>query len=199
MLKTIQPKQFKPSIFNMEGISQATVENHLKLYEGYVKKYNEIAEKLSAVDLTAANQVYSDLRELKVELSFAIGGVKNHEIYFSHLGGKGGQPQGIMAKILKDHFGSFEHWRAEIKATALSARGWVWLAYDWRFQTWFNYLGDAQNTFPVWETSVALALDTYEHAYWADYGTDRPAYIEAFFRNLDWSVIEKNVAGWGIK
>ena len=68
------------------------VEAHYKLYEGYVSKRNEILGKLADVDLAAANQVYSELRALKVELSFAIGGIKNHEIYFEHLGGEGGDP-----------------------------------------------------------------------------------------------------------
>lgn len=193
MLTPIQSKQFKNAIFSMKGFSKAAVENHLKLYEGYVKKYNEIGEKLKTVDLTLANQTYSDLRCLKADLTFAIGGVKNHEIYFDHLGGKGGEPKGIMAKVLKDHFGSYQKWADDLKATGLAARGWVWLAFDWRWGTWFNYLGDAQNTYPVWEGSVALALDTYEHAYWADFGTNRAGYIDAFLGNLDWGVIEKNV------
>ena len=41
---------------------------------------------------TKANATYSDLRELKVEYSFALGGVKNHELYFNNIGGKGGEP-----------------------------------------------------------------------------------------------------------
>ena len=56
----------------------------------------------------------------------------------------------------------------------------------------FNYVGDAQNTFPVWNATPLVALDVYEHAYFLDYQTDRAAYIEAFLRNLDWSVVN----GW---
>lgn len=198
-MKTIAPKKFKDSIFEMEGISKTTVENHLKLYEAYVKKVNEINEKLKNVDMTSANQTYSDIRELKVELSFAIGGVKNHEIYFDHLGGKGGEPKGMMKTILDKNFGSYEKWKADMKASALAARGWVWLAYDWQWQTWFNYIGDSQNTYPVWESTVIVALDTYEHAYWADYGVNRGSYVDAFFANLDWETIEERVKKMGIK
>lgn len=194
----IQVKQFKPTIYEMEGISKASIENHLKLYEGYVKKLNEIEEKLKTVDLTTANQVYSDLRELKLEYSFALGGVKHHEIYFEHLGGKGGEPKGFLAEQIVKGFGSYEKWAADFKASGMAARGWVWAAYDWRFGKWFNYIGDSQNTFPIWEGSVAVALDVYEHAYWADYGTDRKSYIEAFMKNLDWEGIEERVEKWGI-
>ena len=42
--------------------------------------------------------MYSDLRALKVDLTFAIGGIKNHEIYFEHLGGHGGAPDGAFAR-----------------------------------------------------------------------------------------------------
>ncbi len=199
MIKTIEAMKFKDSIFKMEGITKTTVENHLKLYEGYVKKYNEIMEKLKTVDLSTANQTFSDLRELKVELSFAIGGVKNHEIYFEHLGGNGEEPKGIMADIIKKNFGSYADWVKDLKASGMTARGWVWLAYDWDWNYWFNYVGDSQNTYPVWGGKPALALDTYEHAYWADYGTNRGSYIDAFLANLDWKAIEKNVESWGIK
>ena len=56
--------------------------------------------KLAEVDLAAANQVYSEIRALKVDLTFAIGGVKNHEIYFEHLGGGGGDPDGAIGDLI---------------------------------------------------------------------------------------------------
>ena len=86
----IAPRELKPELYELEGISRESVEAHYKLYEGYVSKRNEILAKLADVDLSAGNQVYSEVRALKVDLTFAIGGVKNHEIYFEHLGGDGG-------------------------------------------------------------------------------------------------------------
>lgn len=189
MAHQITAKQFK-SIRALDGISEKTMTEHYKLYQGYVNKYNEIMTKLESVDLKSANQVYSDLRSLKTDLSFAIGGVKNHEIYFEHLGGKGGEPQGKLKPAMERDFGSLEKWAADLKATGISARGWVWLAYDHDWKRLFNYLGDAQNTFPIWNATPILALDTYEHAYWLDYGAARAGYIDAFFKNLDWEVIE---------
>ena len=63
----------------------------------------------------------------------------------------------------------------------MAARGWAWTAYDWDEGRLFNYIGDAQNTFPVWNATPLVALDVYEHAYFLDYQTDRASYIEAFF------------------
>ena len=89
----IRPRELKPALLELDGISRASVEAHYKLYQGYVNKRNEILGKLAAVDPGAANQIYSDFRALKVELSFAVGGIKNHEVYFEHLGGDGGDPR----------------------------------------------------------------------------------------------------------
>jgi len=136
--------------------------------------------------------VYSEIRALKLDLTFAVGGVKNHEIYFEHLGGQGGDPDGYVAALIERDFGSVDTWRADLRATAMSGRGWAWTAYDWDEDRMFNYLGDAQNTFPVWNATPIVALDVYEHAYFLDYQTDRASYIDAFFRNLDWGVVN----GW---
>jgi Fe-Mn family superoxide dismutase len=188
----VEPKPYA-SIRELNGISQRTMEEHYELYKGYCGKVNEIQEKLGSVDRASANQIYSDLRALRVDLSFALGGVKNHEIYFGHLGSKGGQPAGRLMEMIKRDYPSYDAWFADFKASGLAARGWVWLAYDHDFNTLTTVVGDAQNTFPIWNATPILALDVYEHAYWIDYGRARAKYIEAFFNNLDWKVVEQNL------
>ena len=181
------------SIRELNGISARTMEEHYELYKGYIGKSNEIQKKLDSADRASANQIYSELRGLRVDLSFAIGGVKNHEIYFAHLGGKGGNPGGRLAEMIGRDFPSYDAWLADFKASGLAARGWVWLAYDHDLHMLTTAVGDAQNTFPIWNATPILALDVYEHAYWIDYGRARAKYIEAFFNNLDWSVVEQNL------
>jgi Fe-Mn family superoxide dismutase len=195
----ITPRELKPALLELDGISRLTIEAHYKLYQGYVAKRNEILGKLEGVDLASANQAYSELRALKVDLTFAVGGIKNHELYFEHLGGNGGDPDGAIRQLIERDFGSVDAWRADLKATALAARGWAWTAYDWDESRLFNYIGDAQNTFPVWNATPLVALDVYEHAYFLDWKTDRASYVDAFFDNLDWSVVDGWVAGYGIK
>ena len=194
----ITPRELKPALLELDGISRASVEAHYKLYEGYVNKRNEILGKLDGIDLGAANQVYSEIRALKVELSFAIGGIKNHELYFESLGGGGGDPDGPVGDLIKRDFGSTDAWRSDLKATGMAGRGWAWTAYDWDEGRLFNYVGDAQNTFPVWNATPLVALDVYEHAYFLDYQTDRAAYIEAFLRNLDWGVVNHWVEAYRV-
>ena len=194
----ISPRPLDARLQQLQGISRASVEAHYRLYQGYVAKRNEILGALVGVDLGKANQVYSEVRALKVDLTFAIGGIKNHELYFAHLGGPGGDPDGAFRVLAERDFGSVDAWRSDLKATGMAARGWAWTAYDWDERRLFNYLGDAQNTFPVWNATPLVALDVYEHAYFLDYQTDRPSYIEAFFENLDWDVVNGWIASYRV-
>jgi len=185
----LEAKKFD-SIKELNGISEKTMTEHYKLYEGYVKKTNEILEKLEVVDKASANQTYSEFRALKIDLSFALGGVKNHELYFENLGGQGEEPSGRLAEAITKDFGSFDAWKEDIKATAMAGRGWAWLAYDYDLGKLFNFIGDAQNTYPVWSALPLVALDIYEHAYYLDFATKRADYIDTFFKNINWSVAE---------
>lgn len=195
-----EAKKFRSFDVELTGISKKTMEEHYKLYQGYVSKANEILDRLASgqVDLSKANPTYSEVRELKVELTRAIGGVKNHELYFEHLGGKGGKPSGKLLEMIEKNFGSYEQWQADLRATGIAARGWAWLAYDWDTGTLFNYIGDEQNTYPIWNGTPLVALDCFEHAYFIDYGTNKGAYIDAFFQNLDWEVVTTRADRFGI-
>jgi len=195
----ITAKTFSDSIYKLNGISKKTIEEHLKLYQGYINKYNEIRERLSQLtddDFTKGNQVYSTIRELKLELSFAWGGIINHEIYFSHLGKNRGMtskaPVGALLIQVKKDFGSFEGFEKDLKATGLAARGWAWTVWNRREKRLFNHLGDTQNSYLFWEAKPIIALDVYEHAYFMDYAVNRSSYIDAFLSNLNWAVVERN-------
>ena len=197
-LEEITARELKPELLELDGISREAVEAHYKLYQGYVAKRNEILKQLGDVDVSAANQVYSELRGLKVELSFAIGGIKNHEIYFEHLGGDGGEPDGLFGELVARDFGSASAWADDLKATGMAGRGWAWTAYDWDEGRLFNYIGDTQNTYPIWNATPLVALDVYEHAYFLDFQTDRASYIDAFMDNLDWATVNDWVAKYEI-
>jgi superoxide dismutase, Fe-Mn family len=197
-LEEITARELKPELLELDGISREAVEAHYKLYQGYVAKRNEILKKLADVDLSGANQVYSEVRGLKVELSFAVGGIKNHEIYFEHLGGDGGDPDGPFGQLVERDFGSAAAWAEDLKATGMAGRGWAWTAYDWDEGRLFNYIGDTQNTYPIWNATPLVALDVYEHAYFMDFLTDRASYIDAFLNNLDWATVNDWVANYQI-
>jgi Fe-Mn family superoxide dismutase len=181
-------------------ISNRTHEEHLKLYTGYVNKTNailkeleELAKILDPANPAQANQIYSALRSLKVDFTFALGGVINHELYFNTLGGPGGPATGKVADLITKSFGSFDAYKKDLKASGLAARGWVWTGYDATTGLLFNYLGDGQNTYLVWNVKPLLALDVYEHAYYADFCTARGAFIDEFINCIDWQAVNNKL------
>jgi len=175
------------------GLSLKMLKEHFKLYEGYVKKTNEIQEKIEKADKSEANGVYSAIGELKRQETFAVNGMKLHEVYFGHLGGdpstssgQVGVPKGELVAMIEKDFGSMEAWKVDMVATGICARGWAILAFDYRDNRLHNYGSDAHNVGAVWGAIPLIVLDVYEHAYAMDYGVNRKDYLDAFFKNLDW-------------
>ena len=178
----------------LRGISENTIETHHdKLYAGYVNKRNEIESLLPGVDRSAANQAYSAYRALKLEETFSADGAILHELYFDILGGPGGAPTGSLADKINADFGSFEAFVEDLTACGMAARGWAVTAYDPSDGKLHNFLCDVHNQGGVWGTVPLMALDTYEHAYFMDYGSDRAAYIQAFFDNVNWDKVQENL------
>ncbi len=180
----------KPLETSSDVISEKTLAiHHDKLYAGYITKSNEIREKLAVLekggDVTSANQSYSELRGLKEGETFALNGVYLHEHYFDTLGGTGA-PEGALAEALAEQFGSIENFTSYFTGCGMAARGWAVLAWDSQAQALRVYNADAHNQGGVWGTFPVLVLDVYEHAYFIDYGSDRKAYIQAWWKTLDW-------------
>ncbi|MDP3697673.1 MAG: Fe-Mn family superoxide dismutase [Candidatus Taylorbacteria bacterium] len=190
-------KEIKPLRFNVEtlkGISQKTIEiHHGKLYAGYVNKSNEISEKLGALRKSGkveGNQIYSELRGLKLGETFAVNGVYLHENYFAILGGDG-VPRGEIVRVIEEKWGSMNDFKSYFSACGMAARGWAILAWDMHEKKLMQYNCDAQNHGGIWGAVPIIAMDVYEHSYFIDVGSDRAAYIKAFFDNLNWDKIEE--------
>ncbi len=199
------PREIKPLKYSeLNGLSEKQLkEHHDVLYAGYVKKTGEIEEKLKTVDLSTANASYSDLRELKMEETFALNGVKLHEGYFDNMvppsaeAGGPNPPSGLIMEMTARDFGSYENWEREFKAMGLCARGWVVLGYDLEEKKLKNILCDSHNQGAPWNMIALLIMDVYEHAYFIDYATGRKAYIEAFFNNINWEFVDLRISEFG--
>jgi Fe-Mn family superoxide dismutase len=187
------PHEVKPLPFDPElnGISAKTNEiHHDKLYAGYAAKRNEVEQKMADTDLASANQTYSAWRGLKEGETFAANGMILHEAFFGILGGDG-DPDGTGVKEgITTNFGSWERFVQEFTATAMAARGWSILAFDPSDNRLHIYAADAQNQGGVWGCTPVLLCDVYEHSYFLDHGSDRKAYVEAFFTNIDWKKVD---------
>lgn len=169
------------------GLSERQITEHIKLYEGYLKKIEEIRKRISESE-KEGNATYSELRELKLEEGFCINAIKLHEMYFDNLTSKSNESREVI-KMIEEDFGGYDAWKKEFAALALSARGWVVFAYDWKDDKLHNYISDMHNQGGVWDTVPILVLDMYEHAYFIDFGTDKKSYIEWFLSHIDWKAV----------
>lgn len=189
--------QVKPLPFGYDatpGISQqVNTWHHDTHYAGYVKKRNEIEEKLEKADRSQANANYSEYGELKRRETFNASGQILHELYWDMLGtgGARGKPQGRIAEKMIADFGSVGIWQEDFIACAKAALGWAILCYDPSDGRLHNYLVDYHNNGAVWGARPLLAMDVFEHAYYHDYGPDRGKYVESYLNNVAWDKVNK--------
>ena len=197
-------QKFEEQKFNireLKGISTKNVEEHLKLYAGYVKNTNAVIEKIS--DLSKeffGNGVDNSylIAELFRRFSFEYNGMRNHEIYFSSLsGGAKLLPENSeLKKMLVETCQSVEIFLMGFKNLALTRGvGWAVLWYDKKDKRLIASWVDEQHLGQLNGCEMILAIDMWEHAYVYDYPTsEKKKYIEAFFENLNWEVVAENFA-----
>lgn len=179
----------------LKGLSKKQIEEHEQLYQGYVNKRNEIAEHLKTADRSkASNMTFSPFRGLKLAETFALNGDILHRLYFQNMGSQGSAPGPKTLAFINKNFGSLEAYKKDLFATAQSARGWAITAYTMDDGGVYNYLLDAHNqTVPILVIPL-LVLDVYEHAYMIDFGIKRVPYLDVFWDNINWDVVERRIA-----
>ncbi len=194
-------KKFEETKFNipaLKGISAKTIEEHLKLYAGYVKHANLILEKIAEYTADAEKHAYA-LGELQRRFGFEFDGMRNHEYYFHSFEGGAGALDAIagtsaLKKAVEDEWGSWDGWLARFKSIALTRGiGWAMMYYDPVTKRLLNAWVDEQHLGHLTGLSPILALDMWEHSFVADYQpSGKKQYVEDFFANLNWQVIEEN-------
>jgi superoxide dismutase, Fe-Mn family len=184
-MPTLSPRSF-PNLAQCDALSQGSLQSHVRLYEGYVQKYNELMEKRDGLLARGPAAAATDLDGLKADISFALGAIKNHELFFDLLGPETAEPHGVLAEAIVKSFHSLPQYLIDLKQSAMQARGWAFTAYDLDHDYLFNYEAGSQNGLPVWNTVPIVALDLYGHAYLYDFGNNRLAYVETVMKSLNW-------------
>ena len=191
-------KKFEEKKFNipaLKGISAKTIEEHLKLYSGYVKNANAAVEKNYELSMDLEKNSYL-IGELFRRFSFEYNGMRNHEVYFDSLsnGAKELDQNSTLRKALVEAFGLMEHFLGAFKFLALTRGvGWAMLWYDRKEERLLMSWVDEQHLGQLSDCAPILALDMWEHSYVADYQpSGKKNYVEDFFANLNWEVVENN-------
>jgi superoxide dismutase, Fe-Mn family len=191
-------QKFEEKKFNipkLKGISEKNIEEHLKLYAGYVTHSNLVLEKIAELgDKTEENMGL--LSGLQRRFAFEFDGMRNHEYYFSSFEGgpKKLDEKSELKKGIMEEFGGFDKWLIRFKSIATTRGvGWTILYWDRQTQKLLNQWVDEHHLGQLASCSPILALDMWEHAFVADYQpSGKKNYIEDFFENLNWQVIEQN-------
>ncbi|MCS6965715.1 MAG: superoxide dismutase [Candidatus Kapabacteria bacterium] len=179
-----------------EVVSPETTDWHYNTHhKGYVTALNRIEEELERADRSAANGNWSHIGELKRRFTWNHAGALLHDIYWKVLGGDGDPAKGpdIVAAIERE-FGSFDVWKADFKATALSAKlsGWALLVHDRLYSgRLLNVLVDEHHYGAIWGGIPLIACDVFEHAYYHKDGPARARYVDNFLANLHWGRINE--------
>ncbi|AFS78374.1 superoxide dismutase, Fe [Gottschalkia acidurici 9a] len=195
---TINIKQF--NFNNVKGISRNQLDQHYELYKGYVRNINKIWDILDQTpEFNDSNPTYSPLRCLRLGETYALDGVKLHELYFENLNSNYNRPFGPIVDLIIRDFYSFERWENLFKQTGLAMRGWVVLAIDHIDKRLHIYGQDEHDKGSIWMAHPLLVLDVYEHAYMIDFGIDRKKYIDIFMENIDWNIVNQRLEMFMLK
>ena len=181
-------------LIGMSGFSETLLKNHFTLYQGYVtntNKVNEILEQMLKDGKTAT----PEFAELKRRFGWEFNGMRLHEYYFENLGGKAALDKyGPLGKQIECDFGSYEAWEKDFRAVGtMRGIGWVVLYQDNLSGRIFNVWINEHDVSHLAGCNPILIMDVFEHAFMLDYGLKRADYIEAFFKNIDWSAADSRM------
>jgi Fe-Mn family superoxide dismutase len=188
-----EPKTF--TFPELEGISKKTMDEHVGLYQGYVKNFNAISAAIAELTKDHEKNIHA-ISELIRRRSFEFDGMRLHEYYFSQLegGATALDANGPFAKALEKEYRSFETFTTKVMTTIASLRGpgWAILYLDPQSKELLTGFSGEQHQGHFVTLPIILAIDVWEHAFILDYGAQgKGKYLDAFFKNLNWSVVEK--------
>jgi Fe-Mn family superoxide dismutase len=197
-MKNYESKKF--NIPELKGISSQNIEEHMKLYQGYVNNTNNILNEIESLSSSPApaEHVYA-ITEMQRRFSFEFDGMRNHEYFFASLEG-GPKPlseESPLRVAIESEWGSFDKWLDLFKTLAKTRGvGWVILYHDPVAGRLVNGWVDEQHIGHLNGLKPVLCLDMWEHAFVVDYQpSGKGQYTEDFFENINWEVVERNFAG----
>jgi Fe-Mn family superoxide dismutase len=188
-----KPLPFNPA--SLRGISERLiVSHHDNNYVGAVNALNSVEKRL-AESMQVADFPVAIYGALKREELIRTGSLVLHELYFQNLGGNG-RRDGAIETALASAYGSSSAWEAEFRRTGMAlagGTGWCILAYNIHTKSLHNYWClDHTNQSAM--SVPLLVMDMYEHAFQMDYGAAAARYVEAFFQNINWDVVNARLS-----
>ena len=181
-------------LLGLPGLSDALLNNHFKLYEGYVKNFNMLNDTLVAMEKEGKFGT-PEFSELNRRLGWEWNGMRLHELYFGNMA-KGGVAlaDGTLREKIAAEWGSYGGWEKDFRAMgAMRGIGWVILYHDTTADRLFNVWVNEHDVGHLAGATPLLVMDVFEHAFVLDYGLNRAGYVDAFMQGIDWGMAEKRL------
>jgi Fe-Mn family superoxide dismutase len=173
-------------------ISAETLEYHYgKHHATYVANLNKLIVGTEFADLSlegiikkASGGIFNNAAQ-----------VWNHSFYWKCLSPKGGgEPSEALAEAIVKNFGSFAQFKEKMTQAAITqfGSGWAWLVKNSDGSLTIEQTSNAATPLKDGKKPL-LTVDVWEHAYYIDYRNARPAYLEAFWKLVNWDFAAENL------
>lgn len=193
LAEELKPKNFIYSN-KLQSVSKNPFEaHHNKLYVNYVKNYNKIIALLEKTDFSKIKEDVpnSQFSQLKRRVTWASNGAYLHELYFENINGKKTKPESYTLNLIEKDFNNLKKFKDHFLSTALVPNsGWaVWGYSLYDKKTQVVAIENHHNNCPIGFYPI-LILDMWEHAYWDDFLANKKDYLNSFWEDIDWGVVE---------
>lgn len=171
--------------------------HHTKHHQAYINNVNKALEAHPALAAKPVEKLLREISEVPDNIRQTVinngGGHANHTLFWQIMGpGKGGEPTGPIADVIKTAFGGFAQFKEQFAAAATTrfGSGWAWLVID--KDRAFKILSTANQDSPLMNGQTpVLGLDVWEHAYYLHYQNRRPDYIAAWWNVVNWDKVNE--------
>lgn len=173
-------------------MSAETLEfHHGKHHKTYVAKLNELIKgtQYEGMDLEEIVRTSSDAVFNNAAQTW------NHAFFWNSLSPEGGgKPKGALAKAIDASFGSFDAFKDKFTSAAAEhfGSGWAWLVQNNAGALWVETTANADTPITGADTPL-ITCDVWEHAYYIDYRNERPKFLKAFWKIVNWEFAERNL------
>jgi Fe-Mn family superoxide dismutase len=182
---------------NEPSIDAQTMElHHDKHHAAYVSNLNAAVKDHTQVTALTLAEMLGRLNELPDAIRTAVrnngGGHANHTMFWTVMGGKGGEPDGAIGAAINRDFGSFAALKTDFNKAGAGqfGSGWAMLLVDQAGK--LTLVAKPNQDSPLIDgKTVLFGNDVWEHAYYLKYQNRRPDYLAAWWNVLNWPAIQQ--------
>jgi len=174
-------------------MSKETLEFHyLKHHKAYVDNLNNLVKSLGN---NSNKTLYELIRDYKNGPIFNNAAqVFNHNFFWLSLTPSGKSiSEGNLKEKLIEKWGSIEKFIEAFNKKGMETfgSGWVWLVKTAQDELEIVSTPNAESPITT-QNKPLLTCDVWEHAYYIDYRNSRKAYLDAFWKIVNWKFAEDN-------